>query len=222
MKRFPFLLFAFASLLEIGSSIFGWEETHLLAKPLIVLGLIGHYFLHSSKRSTVFIWALAFCWAGDVLLLFQGDTFFMAGLVSFLIGHVLYIVCYGQSQFADKTNELLGTQKVRFSLPVILYGTGLVVILFPVLGDLKIPVTIYAMVLMLMVVNALFRYGRTTPQSFLYVFVGAILFMFSDSMLAINRFLQSFAGAGALIMLTYCAAQFLIVEGTLIHEKNTK
>jgi uncharacterized membrane protein YhhN len=133
-----------------------------------------------------------------------------------------YIVCYRQFQNADKTKELLGSQKVRFSLPFILAGTGLVVILYPVLGDLKIPVMIYALVLTLMVLNALFRYGRTSMKSFLLVFLGAILFMASDSMLAINKFLQPFSGAGVWIMLTYCVAQFLIVEGALIHLKKEK
>jgi uncharacterized membrane protein YhhN len=221
MKRFSFFVFVLASSLEIASFIFDWNEIHLIAKPLIVLGLIGHYYFQSTNRSFVFILALLFCWAGDVLLLFQGEMFFIAGLISFLIGHVLYILCYRQFQFADKTKELLGPQKVRFSLPIVLYGTGLVVILFPVLGDLKIPVMIYALVLTLMVLNALLRYGKTSMRSFLFIFLGAILFMASDSMLAINRFLQPFAEAGVLVMITYCAAQFLIVEGMLAHEKNS-
>jgi uncharacterized membrane protein YhhN len=220
MKRFPFTFFAFGSSLEIGAHIFGWSESHFVAKPLIVLGLIGHYYFQSSSRSAIFIFALLFCWAGDVLLLFQGELFFIMGLISFLIGHVLYILCYRQFQYSDKSKELLGPQKVRFSLPFILIGTGLVVILFPVLGDLKIPVMIYALVLALMVINALLRYGRTSTKSFLFVFLGAILFMTSDSMLAINRFLHPFSTAGTLIMITYCLAQFLIVEGVLAHERD--
>ncbi len=220
MKRFTFFVFVLASSLEIASSIFDWNEIHLIAKPLIVLGLIGHYYFQSSIRSAIFILALVFGWAGDVLLLFHGELFFIAGLISFLIGHVLYIVCYRQFQYADKSKELLGPQKVRFSLPFILMGTGLFVILFPVLGDMKIPVAIYALVLTLMVINALLRYGRTSIKSFLFVFLGAILFMTSDSMLAINKFLQQFSTAGVMVMLTYCLAQFLIVEGVINHEKS--
>jgi uncharacterized membrane protein YhhN len=222
MKRFSIFVFVVASSLEIASYIFEWKEIHLITKPLIVLGLIGHYYFQSSNRSAIFILALVFGWAGDVLLLFQGELFFILGLISFLIGHVLYILCYRQFQYADKSKELLGPQKVRFSLPFILIGTGLVVILFPVLGDLKIPVMIYALVLTLMVLNALFRYERTPMKSFLFVFIGAILFMTSDSMLAINRFLHPFSTAGVWIMITYCLAQFLIVEGVLAHEKILK
>lgn len=221
LKYILLSIFSLGTFLEIAAPIFGWPVNHILAKPLIMFGLMGYYYLQSVKRSSVFILALAFCWAGDVLLLFESynGLFFMGGLVSFLIGHVLYIVCYRQFQSGDRTNELMGPQKVRFSLPFILAGTGLVVILFPVLGHLKIPVMVYALVLTLMVLNALFRYGRTSTQSFLLIFLGAILFMVSDSVLAMNKFLQPFRGAGALIMITYCAAQFLIVKGILTHEK---
>jgi uncharacterized membrane protein YhhN len=144
----------------------------------------------------------------------------MLGLGAFLIGHLLYILCYRHFRWAEKANELLGPQKVRFSFPIVLAGTGLVVILYPSLGDLKIPVLIYARVLTLMALNALFRYGRTTTKSFLFVFMGAVLFMLSDSLLAINKFYASFSSAGAMIMMTYCTAQFLIVEGISLHEKN--
>jgi uncharacterized membrane protein YhhN len=71
-----------------------------------------------------------------------------------------------------------------------------------------------------MALTALFRYGRTNSKSFLLIFIGAVLFMVSDSVLAINKFHNAFSAAGALIMLTYCLAQFLIVEGALVHEKS--
>ncbi|MFM9838900.1 MAG: lysoplasmalogenase [Cyclobacteriaceae bacterium] len=218
-KHFSVYVFALGSVLEIFSSIFNRPEWHFFGKPLIMIGLIAHYYFQSTNRSSFFILALVFCWMGDVLLLFEGELFFMLGLAAFLIGHVLYILCYRQFRFADKTKGLLGPQKVRFSFPIILAGTGLVVILYPSLGDLKIPVLIYALVLTLMVLNALFRYGRTNTKSFLFVFIGAALFMVSDSLLAINKFYAPFPSAGSLIMITYCSAQFLIVEGVLFHTK---
>jgi uncharacterized membrane protein YhhN len=220
MKRLPLFVFLLASSVEIASQFFGWTEIRFMAKPLIMLGLIGHYYFQSPNRSFFFVMALVFCWLGDVLLLFQGELYFMLGLGAFLIGHLLYILCYRHFRWAEKANELLGPQKVRFSFPIVLAGTGLVVILYPSLGDLKIPVMIYALVLTLMALNALFRYGRTTTKSFLFVFMGAVLFMLSDSLLAINKFYASFSSAGAMIMMTYCVAQFLIVEGISLHEKN--
>jgi uncharacterized membrane protein YhhN len=215
-------VFALGSSLEIVSSIFSKPEWHFVGKPLIMLGLIAHYYVQSANRSSLFISALAFCWIGDVLLMFQGELFFMLGLAAFLVGHLLYIFCYRQFQWVDQSSELMGTQKVRYSIPIVLTGSGLVVILYPTLGDLKIPVLIYALVLTLMVLNALFRYGRTTSKSFSFVFVGAILFMVSDSLLAINKFHHLISYSSVWIMVTYCAAQFLIVEGMMLHAKGNK
>ena len=212
-------LFLIVSAAELLALQVGWEVLHLISKPLIVLSLIGYYWSLSTARSVVFVVALLFCWAGDVFLLFQGgaSSFFLLGLVSFLIGHVLYILSYRYFRWKDTSRELLGTQKVRFALPIVLAGTGLVVVLYPSLGDLEIPVMIYALVLTLMVLNAVFRYGRTSSASFWFAFAGAVLFMISDSLLAINKFMNPLPQASLLIMLTYIAAQYLIVEGILRH-----
>ncbi|MFM8914325.1 MAG: lysoplasmalogenase family protein, partial [Flammeovirgaceae bacterium] len=69
-------------------------------------------------------------------------------------------------------------------------------------------------------ITALFRYGRTTSKSFTYVMMGALLFMTSDSLLAINKFLNPLPLSGISIMLTYCLAQYLIVEGIIAHKGN--
>ncbi len=220
-KSLPIFIFALAASVEIVTPIFSWPDRHLIFKPLIMGGLIAHYLIFSPHRSVLFLVALSFCWVGDVLLIFvsSNELFFIGGLISFLLGHVMYIFCYRKLRMAPSTNELLGSQKVRFSFPIILAGTGLVVILYPSIGALKIPVMIYALAITLMAISALLRYGRTSLKSFSFIFFGAILFMTSDSLLAINKFKEPFALAGTLIMLTYCAAQFFIVEGALAHEK---
>jgi uncharacterized membrane protein YhhN len=188
-----------------------------VSKPLIVISLLAYYYSASSRedRSPTFILALIACLAGDIFLM--SPDYFIPGLVSFLIGHVLYIVAYRQHQSEDDVDSLRGLQRVRLSFPIILAGTGLVVILYPVLGDLRIPVMVYAAVISAMVLVALFRYGCTNSKSFWLVFLGAICFMISDSVLAINKFLTPVANAGIYIMSTYMAAQFLIVQGILKH-----
>ena len=107
------------------------------------------------------------------------------------------------------------------ALPIILAGTGLVVILYPVLGELRVPVIIYALVLIVMVLKSLFRYRRTSARSFILVVTGAVLFMISDSVLAINKFLQPVGGAAYLIMGTYIVAQWLIIQGLIHHTTAT-
>lgn len=191
-------------------------------KPLIMLSLIGYYLSSVEDRSGTFIRALFFSWAGDVLLIFvpRSETFFIAGLVAFLISHLLFIQAYRQHKTPDMGRGLLGTQKVRYSIPIILMGTGLVVVLYPTLGALRLPVMLYATVLIVMVMSALFRYGFTTPSGFWMVFCGALLFMISDGVLALNKFLNPIPAAGFLVMSTYAIAQFLITEGIIRHTKN--
>ena len=220
-RDLPVLIFAVGASAELGTAIFDYPGHSLIFKPLIMIGLMAHYWVMSPARSRLFLVALFFCWLGDVFLIFQSTDplFFIGGLASFLVGHIVYIFCYRQLQIIPSSKELLGSQKVRFAFPIILAGTGLVTILYPLLGALRVPVMIYALAITLMALTALFRYGRTNSKSFLLIFIGAVLFMVSDSLLAINKFHHAFSAAGALVMLTYSVAQFLIVEGALAHEK---
>ena len=220
-KYLSLAVFLIASIGEVVMPIFGVNHLHVFFKPMIMVGLVGYYWVMSSNRSFLFVVALLFCWLGDVLLIFvsTNELFFMGGLTGFLAGHILYIFCYRQFQNPSSSNELLGSQKVRFSFPIILYGTGLVSILYSSLSGLKIPIVIYALAITVMAVTALLRYGRTTKKSFVFIFIGAILFLISDSILALNKFKHAFDSASFWIMLTYCVAQFLIVQGALLHEE---
>lgn len=223
MKRQSVFIIVFiaVSVGDLVAAVISNHQLELICKPLILLSLIGYYMAVAEIRSYVFIRALFFSWVGDVLLLFssRAEIFFITGLIAFLISHVLFIQVYKQHRNSNIQNELLGTQKVRYALPVILVSTGLIVILYNSLGPLKIPVMGYALVLCVMVLTALFRYGRTSSGSFWMVFVGALLFLSSDSLLAINKFLTPLTGAGPVIMLTYIGAQYLIVEGILRHSR---
>jgi len=221
MKKYLLYFFILVSIAELISVFYHITELTLIAKPLIMIALAGYYVVSTPNRSSLFLVALAFCWLGDVFLMFdyKHELFFMAGLGSFLTGHVLYILCYQRLRFNEATNPLLGPQKIRFSLPILLAGTGLVVVLYPTLGGLRIPVMLYALVITVMALQALFRFGYTTTKSFALIFCGAICFMISDSLLAINKFLQPVPMASLCIMATYILAQYLIVENVLTHNK---
>ena len=218
MKKIALIVFALVAVAELIAVTIDIELIQTIAKPLIMISLMSYYLFSVSERNYFFMAAIVFCWLGDVLLMFQRDEmFFMGGLVAFLSGHVLYVFSYRQMCDPDGVDKLLGPQKVRFSFPIILAGTGLVVVLLPHLGELKIPVMIYALVLTIMVLQALFRFGFTAKRSFVLIFVGALFFMISDSALAINKFMHPLPMASLLIMSTYITAQYLIVEGAIAH-----
>jgi len=220
MKKISLILFFVAAIGELVSILTGLDQLHFICKPMIMVTL-GVYYLSSAgeNRSIVVLLAIVFSLAGDVALMFDSINvnYFMVGLICFLISHVFYIVAYRQHQSEEEANALQGIQKLRAAFPIVLAGTGLVVILYPTLGALKFPVIIYALVLVLMVINGLFRLGRTNSKSFAFVFVGALFFMVSDSLLAINKFLNPLPSSGLLIMSTYIVAQLLIIEGLGAH-----
>ncbi|MNR13000.1 YhhN-like protein [compost metagenome] len=88
-------------------------------------------------------------------------------------------------------------------------------ILLPSLGDLKIPVIVYASVISIMLLFAFNGFLVWKNPGNKYIFVGAIVFVISDSILAINKFYAPVERSSFFIMLTYLVAQYLIVVGIL-------
>jgi uncharacterized membrane protein YhhN len=217
MKKIGFIVFVVALASELLLTLMNIENFHYVAKPLIMLSLGFYYAASTQQRSGLIILAITASLIGDVLLLWP--SFFMIGLIAFLCAHVFYIFAYRQHRYEETKNMLAGVQRIRLAFPVILAGTGFVIILYPVLGDLKIPVIVYAFVLVVMVLTALFRFGRTNSLSFWMVFSGALLFFISDGLLAINKFLQLFSYSDFVVMFTYGIAQFLIIQGLLKHQQ---
>jgi len=188
------------------SSIYSIVKPMLI--PLLILALLSA----RTNYPVIIVTGLLFSWAGDVLLMFEDKDalFFIGGLVCFLLTHICYIVYFLKIKSGNVS--LISNQPWMAAL-VAAYGVSLVMFLAPHLGDMKIPVMVYAVVICTMVICSLHVFTKTKkPANFLFV-AGAILFAASDSLLAINKFYQPFTGAGALIILTYCAAQLLIVLG---------
>ena len=143
---------------------------------------------------------LLFSLAGDVFLMLPRDRF-VAGLVAFLLAHLLYIRAF--------TLEGM-TTTWWLALPLAAYGGVLLRILLPrVPSGLKAPVVVYALVLLAMAWTAAERDHAGMPGG-AFALVGGVLFVASDSALAINRFVRQFRGADAVVLGTYYAAQTLI------------
>jgi uncharacterized membrane protein YhhN len=210
------IAFAFwvLTLIDITGIAFNVEILHFIAKPLLIPALLLLLFLTKSTVSgkNLLLIGLFFSWMGDVFLLFENKNplFFIFGLASFLTTHIFYIIYFLKIHSAQPS--LLPKQPVLIAL-VLAYGITLVWQLYPHLGDLKLPVIIYAIVICTMLLCSLHVFLKVKRTSAVYYLAGASVFVVSDSLLAINKFYQPFAFAGLLIMLTYCAAQYFIVCG---------
>lgn len=187
-------------------------EARYVSKPLLMIAL-GCYCwsqvgaLQLRARNLVFI-ALIFSWWGDVLLLF--DELFVEGLVSFLAAHILYSIFF---LLVKRRPPLNWKDAVSMAL-VAVYATGLMWVLAPHLGALKPAVVVYSVVLSFMLLSSIGAFGLNGTQAGRLCVSGAVLFVFSDSMLAIEKFYMDFPGSSGLIMLTYGCAQWMIVEGS--------
>ncbi|NUQ37645.1 MAG: lysoplasmalogenase [Caldilineales bacterium] len=137
----------------------------------------------------------------DVLLEASAATF-LPGLVTFLLAHVAYIVA-----FTSDSRQLFWQR----ALPIYLYGAAIYAILFTrgELGGLAIPVLLYVIVICTMLWRAAGRVGVAGILGFsaLAGLVGALLFTFSDTLLAYNRFVDRVALARYGVILSYWLGQ---------------
>lgn len=215
------ILFWLLAMLDVVGIAGNIEVLHFVAKPLLmpVLFLLLFFTRSVVPGKNLLLIGLFFSWMGDVFLLFEykNALFFIFGLASFLTTHIFYII-YFLKTLSDKPS-LIKKQPVLIAL-VITYGISLVWMLYPRLGDLKLPVMVYATVICSMLLCSLHVFLKVNkPSARLYV-CGALFFVLSDSLLAVNKFYQPFAYAGVFIMLTYCAAQFFIVGGYTQQDKS--
>ncbi len=129
---------------------------------------------------------LVFCLGGDVFLALPQKNAFLAGLVSFLLGHVFYTI--GFFQLADMS--LWAWVGVGWC---VILGTAIYRWLHPHLGTMRLPVLLYIVVISAMVVGAVavLRTGALAFSGRLLVFSGAVCFYFSDIFVARDRFLDN-------------------------------
>jgi len=195
----------------------GLQTLHYISKPLIVGSLIVYFFKHNKHLNThtkkFTSLALIMSLIGDILLLFvyKSEYFFIAGLLAFLTAHIMYCLV-----FLKHRNPT--TKPYRFIIILLAYALGLFSVLKSGLGDLLVPVIVYMCVILLMAVSAFLRRGKVNALSFNLVFIGALVFMLSDSLLAVNKFYEPLVLADFSIMFTYALAQLLIVFGLLKQE----
>ncbi|MES2619716.1 MAG: lysoplasmalogenase [Bacteroidota bacterium] len=218
-------LFLFVSAIEIVAEISGNNLLRFIFKPLLMPALIMFYvsaigglWNRFHKQITA---AFFFSWIGDVALMFvfKNENFFLVGLVGFLIAHILYAVSFSKVQDTEALPLL--SEKRWVLIPLVIYMVVFLYLLVPAVNGSEktqpflIPVLIYSAAIAIMVAFSINRYKRVSDKSFMLVVSGALLFMFSDSIIAINKFLHPFPSAGIFIMVLYIAGQYLIAKGCL-------
>ncbi len=155
-----------------------------------------------------YLWVLAgLVWGliGDVCLALKGNTAFRAGLISFLLGHILYVVAFaGLTRPSDWLT--LG------HLLIVAVSLGVFYWLRPHLGSMFVPVCLYIVVISVMIAAAwvAFLNPELAPKGAWALFLGALCFYVSDIFVARDRFVKSQFANRLLGLPLYYGGQFLI------------
>jgi alkylglycerol monooxygenase len=196
-------------------SALGMLGGYYFFKPAVMV--IAMLFVAARARSTgatgtfgtqfdaLLVGALLFSLGGDVALMLPGN-YFIPGLGSFLVAHVFYIALLRQGQgWFPSRKALLGV----LGFGAVMYGA-----LWSSLGDpvMKVAVVAYVSVIAMMAAQAIGRAVVLRDSGARWVAVGACVFMLSDSLIAINKFLTPVPLSPLWILGTYYAAQMLIVH----------
>ncbi len=213
------IVLAFVMLLEWVAAGNRWIKLRVVTKPLSMILLILIFTLIGGWNQTGYWFGagLVFSLVGDIFLLLR-SRFFIAGLFSFLIAHLLYIFGFNH-----------GLLKLNFwgLIPLFLV-IGLVFLAYPrIIGGVRrrlehrrlwLPVVLYMLTITIMLLSAMMTWFRDqwTVESALLASVGAFLFTISDTLLATGRFLRPVPYGNFLVMFTYHLGQIGIATGALM------
>jgi uncharacterized membrane protein YhhN len=149
--------------------------------------------------------ALLFSAIGDALLGI-GARLFVPALASFLITHLLYVALFLMA--AKLRFARLSPWRMALLAAVPLFAAAYTFVLWPHLGNLALPVTCYIAAIVAMAVLSLRVPVTIVP-------IGAVLFVTSDSLISLEKFMWHAQWLGAAVWITYAAAQLLIAYGLL-------
>ncbi|MEZ5637968.1 MAG: lysoplasmalogenase family protein [Burkholderiaceae bacterium] len=193
--------------LATASATLGLQQVHYLFKPMTMAVAIVLVLRRQGAAGSGHGWlvaALLASMAGDVLLMLPGNLF-IPGLAAFLLAHLCYIALFRRQQAWFPNRPAL----------VLALATGgtMLALFWDSLGDagLKAAVSAYVVVISLMAAQAIGRATVLQDRASTWVAIGACVFMLSDTLIAINRFLTPVPLASLWILGTYYLAQMLIV-----------
>lgn len=201
------LLALITAFIHIRAEYLGPDILIYIFKPLTTILIIATALLaQAGKRSSykrILLIGLLFCLVGDVLLMLPMDLF-VPGLLSFLVGHLFYIVAFSS-----------GRKKFEFNwvLPLlVVYAVAVYWLLLPGLGDMSVPVLVYIIIILSMLAQAYSQWRQEKKAWAVFALLGAVLFVLSDTILAINKFAIPFEANRWMSLSTYFSAQWFIAH----------
>lgn len=210
MKKLIYsLLIGISALSAIILDYQGFFELYKYCKPLTTILILFYPILfwnkNNIKYNSLIILALTFCLIGDVYLL--DDSRFVYGLASFLIAHLFFSFAFTSVRGFSKNYWLL--------LLLLMFGGAYLLYLKSSLGDYIIPVSIYISVILFMCWQALSLGVHDKRKVLMTIGFAAVMFAFSDAVIAYNKFKNPFALSGLFILPTYWCSIYLLASSTI-------
>ncbi|SEA14327.1 lysoplasmalogenase [Microbulbifer marinus] len=173
--------------------------------PIAMLALLALRDLSGLTRTLTLV-ALSFSALGDVLLALEFHNQFVFGLGAFLLAQLTYAGNFLRG--AARLNDWRSKRTLLRALPVLAAALLLAQLLLPAAGELAPAVLVYLLAIVAMALSAAAHRGDSA-----LLFAGAVTFMASDTLIALNKFIAPLPLAGTAIMLTYYAAQLALLYG---------
>jgi len=180
------------------------------AMSILTLALLT-YHMRAGRPGLTLVLALLFSSIGDAILGFDPEKLFVFGLGSFLIAHLIYIILFTRYWLHPLT---IGRRRRILILTVAVYSVSMAWWLLPNLRGLAVPVIAYLCVITIMFSSAILA-DFASP----WVVIGAALFIFSDSLLAVNKFKLPIPMCDYSVWISYYLAQCFITIA-LLHGKS--
>ncbi len=210
--KYWLFLFSICAIANISGEVINGDLLANISKPLL-MPLLGVFAFQKARENGLampkaLIGALFFSWLGDVILMTGAFVF---GLVAFLIAHIFYIAL----NLRTRPIFSFDLKTAIFMTPLLLFSGYMLSQIAKTSPIMMAPVSLYSTILCALFYTGLVA-AKSLPKAESQVLMaGIILFIFSDSLIAINRFIAPFEGAGAMIMATYIIAQYLLVRANL-------
>jgi len=201
-------LYFLAGIVNLTSAFLFKDKVRIASKICLMPTLLLAYLLGSAPTNLLVVAAIVFSWVGDALLVKKDKRiFFMTGLAAFLIAHLWYIAAFMSLARGLNLAGLIVSGVIAIPL-------GLVILrLVDAKAPMKIPVTAYAVVIILMSLAALQLLLMRPGPAATAVFVGALVYIVSDSLMAYLLFHRQPKYFNVITMVPYIVAQGCIVLG---------
>ncbi|SOS54127.1 conserved membrane hypothetical protein [Tenacibaculum finnmarkense] len=209
------IIFLIIAILDVYAVITQHKSLEIICKPLLMTSLVIVYLVSLKKGEKANFWlvsALFFSFWGDVFLL-DKTNYFVFGLGSFLVAHIMYIKM--TANFLKKTAVI---QILKSAVIFVALFVTIFLLIKDNLGEMLVPVLVYGTAISGFGTCALLNYQQEKSTENTVLLLGAILFIASDSGIALNNFYSPTHFFDIAIIILYVLAQFLIVKAILLRK----